>query len=271
MELSLQGAAFVRHHEGFVDHWYLDPVGIPTIGVGFTWASASFREWWAENRPGKNFDSSARMTREEADQVLVRLMREEYGKAVNVKLPRLKQHQFDASASMTFNCGAGSLEWKWADALRAGAISTAAELLRTTAITAKGKRLQGLVNRRKEEAELLELGDYSIGKTYVSVSTDPMADGILEKFEIGDAVGSLQVTLANLGFYNGIIDGNFGSGTEEAVLAFQRANGLTADGKVGPGTFKALKLSPVRKPQPAAPAKKPNLLDAFLSLFKPRK
>ena len=31
--------------------------------------------------------------------------------------------------------------------------------------------------------------------------------------------------------------GNFGPKTEEAVKAFQRNNGLTADGIVGPGTW----------------------------------
>ena len=34
MRLSKQGAAFVRSHEGFVPKYYLDPVAVPTIGVG---------------------------------------------------------------------------------------------------------------------------------------------------------------------------------------------------------------------------------------------
>ena len=36
------------------------------------------------------------------------------------------------------------------------------------------------------------------------------------------------------------MDGSYGTATEEAVKAFQRANGLTADGKAGAGTLQAL-------------------------------
>jgi hypothetical protein len=43
-----------------------------------------------------------------------------------------------------------------------------------------------------------------------------------------------------LGLYAGPIDGDFGSGTESAVKAFQKANGLAVDGRVGPETSSAL-------------------------------
>ncbi|GLR45972.1 hypothetical protein GCM10007880_64900 [Mesorhizobium amorphae] len=57
MDLSPAGAALVRVEEGFVPHWYKDAVGDGTIGVGFTWASAAFCKWWAENKPGMAFGS----------------------------------------------------------------------------------------------------------------------------------------------------------------------------------------------------------------------
>jgi peptidoglycan hydrolase-like protein with peptidoglycan-binding domain len=56
----------------------------------------------------------------------------------------------------------------------------------------------------------------------------------------GDDVAKLQQTLAELGFYSGPIDGSFGPLTRSAVMAFQRANGLTPDGIVGPITWSAL-------------------------------
>lgn len=56
----------------------------------------------------------------------------------------------------------------------------------------------------------------------------------------GSAVSTIQTKLKNWGYYSGSVDGVYGSATEEAVRYFQRENGLTADGKVGPATQKAL-------------------------------
>ncbi|MDI6735328.1 MAG: peptidoglycan-binding domain-containing protein [bacterium] len=56
----------------------------------------------------------------------------------------------------------------------------------------------------------------------------------------GDEVKKLQEGLKTAGFYKGIIDGDFGGGTESAVKAFQKAKKLTADGIVGPDTWKVL-------------------------------
>ena len=60
--LSVAGASFIRLHEGFVPRWYLDPVKVPTIGIGFTWRSTAFREWWGRYRPGVKFAEGATMT-----------------------------------------------------------------------------------------------------------------------------------------------------------------------------------------------------------------
>ena len=59
----------------------------------------------------------------------------------------------------------------------------------------------------------------------------------------GDAVRTIQTKLKNWGYYDGAVDGIFGSGTAEAVRYFQRKNGLTADGIAGPATLKALGMS----------------------------
>lgn len=254
MTLSAPGAAFVRHHEGFVDHWYADAVGVGTIGIGFTWGSNAFRDWWGRNRPGQKFGPGATMTRDEAEKCLIFMCASEYGKAVNTFLGRaVPQHVFDGMTSPVFNLGPGSLKWKWAASAKAGDFKDAAARLRNTGTTAKGKTLRGLVTRRKEEAELLELGDYTMG----TAEHDPMGDGILTRGERGAPVAELQTALAVLGHYTGKVDGIFGYGTEAAVLSYQRASGLVADGWAGPSTLAAIEAATAPKPAPAptAPAK----------------
>ncbi len=56
----------------------------------------------------------------------------------------------------------------------------------------------------------------------------------------GSSVRTLQSRLKSLGYYRGSVDGDYGQGTADAVKAFQRANGLKADGVAGSGTFSML-------------------------------
>ena len=49
----------------------------------------------------------------------------------------------------------------------------------------------------------------------------------------GEEVKKIQNRLAELGYYTGAIDGNFGDETERAYRAFQEAAGLTVDGIAG--------------------------------------
>lgn len=54
---------------------------------------------------------------------------------------------------------------------------------------------------------------------------------------------AVQQKLKELGYYSGSVDGVYGQGTRNAVIAFQKANGLTADGIVGQNTARALGIS----------------------------
>ena len=59
----------------------------------------------------------------------------------------------------------------------------------------------------------------------------------------GDEVRQIQTKLKNWGYYNGSIDGIYGSKTVEAVKYFQRKNGLTADGIAGSKTLSAMGIN----------------------------
>lgn len=61
----------------------------------------------------------------------------------------------------------------------------------------------------------------------------------------GDDVAELQEMLNARGYDCGKVDGIFGKGTEAAVKAFQKANGLDADGVVGRKTWAALETEQV--------------------------
>ena len=56
----------------------------------------------------------------------------------------------------------------------------------------------------------------------------------------GSTVSEIQRRLKSWGYYDGAVDGIFGSRTEKAVRYFQSKNGLEVDGKVGKQTLAAL-------------------------------
>ena len=70
-----------------------------------------------------------------------------------------------------------------------------------------------------------------------SASTAAGTQPVVYRGSRGDAVRKLQELLNKKGFDCGAVDGIFGSKTYAAVVAFQKANGLSADGIVGPLTW----------------------------------
>ena len=77
----------------------------------------------------------------------------------------------------------------------------------------------------------------------MQVTPDPAAptpEPVLRTGTTGEAVKNLQSRLYALGYYQAEIDGQFGTATKEAVILFQKANGLDADGIVGSDTKEIL-------------------------------
>ncbi len=78
------------------------------------------------------------------------------------------------------------------------------------------------------------------------------ADGALELGESGAEVAALQARLDELGYWHGDSDGRYGQLTRQAVMAFQKAEGLGRDGVAGPATQAA--LAAAARPAPQEPA-----------------
>ena len=66
---------------------------------------------------------------------------------------------------------------------------------------------------------------------------------LLKQGSKGSEVREVQRRLKNWGHYNGAVDGVFGKGTKDAVIAFQKKNGIKADGIVGKATYQALGMN----------------------------
>ncbi len=64
----------------------------------------------------------------------------------------------------------------------------------------------------------------------------------LQQGATGDAVRVLQQRLQGRGFYPGVISGTFDAATRNAVIAFQRSQGLAQDGVVGSNTWRLLNI-----------------------------
>ena len=79
-----------------------------------------------------------------------------------------------------------------------------------------------------------------IGATIPSMSYQPVYAAVYQQGSTGSTVKTIQRKLKNWGYYNGSVDGIFGSKTKQAVRYFQQKNGLKVDGIVGNNTLKAL-------------------------------
>ena len=84
---------------------------------------------------------------------------------------------------------------------------------------------------------------FNIAYTNDEISTPFVQTAVLRQGASGGEVKELQRRLKEWGYYNGAVDGIYGKGTVAAVKAFQKKNGLTADGIAGIETYKALGMN----------------------------
>jgi D-alanyl-D-alanine carboxypeptidase (penicillin-binding protein 5/6) len=93
----------------------------------------------------------------------------------------------------------------------------------------KGGAIVSVLGSRKLWVDVTRLVDQVRG------TSDGLAFG-----SRGEEVKKIQSALAKAGYFNDSTTGYFGKKTKQAVINFQRAQGLSADGIVGPQTQKAL-------------------------------
>lgn len=135
---SSAGLDLLKKHEGLKLKPYRDTGGVPTVGYGHTGEAVNRGE----------------ISKEEAEQ----LLREDLAKAEaavrrNV-LAELTQNQFDALASFVYNVGVGAFEGSTLlRKLNSGEVEAVPREMQRW-VYDNGKKISGLVKRRKQEAEL---------------------------------------------------------------------------------------------------------------------
>ncbi len=99
------------------------------------------------------------------------------------------------------------------------------------------------MSRERKRLILAAAVVFTVNIFIIALAQSAAAD-LYKKGSTGDVVAEVQTRLKKWGYYFGVVDGVYGSKTEEAVRFFQRKNGLNADGQVGNQTLAALGISP---------------------------
>jgi len=98
---------------------------------------------------------------------------------------------------------------------------------------------QSNINIRRKR--LLALGLVLL--TAAALLAPPVSAAVYRKGASGTTVRQIQQKLRQWGYYDGAVDGIYGSETTEAVRYFQKKNGLTADGVCGRATLQAMGIA----------------------------
>ncbi|MFH1338927.1 MAG: peptidoglycan-binding domain-containing protein [Candidatus Omnitrophota bacterium] len=119
--------------------------------------------------------------------------------------------------------------------------------LRKDTRSAQTQELQTQVTKLKEELRQKNEEVNSLQWQLREAQRPKAASGTVVKAKTtgGDIVKmtpkNLQLALKKAGFYDGPVDGKIGKRTKQAIVDFQKANGLTADGVTGEKTWSKLK------------------------------
>lgn len=147
MQTSERGIRLIKHYEGVRNRPYRCPAGLYTVGVGHLIGDGkSLPDTW--NRT---------FSEDEINGLLKRDLRR-FESGIHKMLPNmpLRQHEFDALVSFSFNLGLGCFQRSTVrQALLRGDKAQAMESL-VKYCRAGGKILKGLQSRRLDERKLFE-------------------------------------------------------------------------------------------------------------------
>lgn len=142
MKTSQIGVDLIKHFEGFISKPYLCPAGVATIGYGST-----------KYVDGKKVKLNDKAINENEATLLLKNTLTVYENIVNKKVKvQLKQSQFDALVSHTYNTGGSSTLFNLIN--NEANDESIKKWFETKYITTNGKLLKGLVERRKAESKL---------------------------------------------------------------------------------------------------------------------
>ena len=113
------------------------------------------------------------------------------------------------------------------------------------ATTRKGQdiqtqQLKARINSLEEELQRKDEEISSLENELTRLSSSKQRAGTQDVAPLRLSAKQIETALKNSGFYKGQIDGKLGPQTKEAIKAFQKANGLKADGIVGKRTAEKL-------------------------------
>ncbi|MDF2931200.1 MAG: hypothetical protein K0R36_531 [Chryseobacterium sp.] len=142
MKTSQKGINLILSFEGFSSKPYLDSAGIATIGYGNTYYPG-----------GKKVTMKDAAISKEKGAELFSLILPNYEKIINAKIKiNITQNQFDALVSHTYNTGGSDTLFSLIN--KKANSETIKDWFTSRYITAGGKILNGLIKRRKAEADL---------------------------------------------------------------------------------------------------------------------
>ncbi len=106
--------------------------------------------------------------------------------------------------------------------------------------------IQGLRNQVSALQTQLQSKDDEINalkeqKTRAGKTLKTGAHQAIPETKLHPTVQQIQMSLKNAGYYSGVVDGKTGKQTRDAIKAFQKANNLRANGRVGKQTWNLLK------------------------------